>query len=110
MAFAWAMAVIAVLAAAEGVAAVRTGWVLPWIRRRVLRPRLWGYGMLITSIGVPLALTTPVFLGRSDALRDPVVFIGYVLIVGGCVVQAFGYRLDPADRAPEPGVPGRGGS
>ncbi|MFC4608189.1 hypothetical protein ACFO9E_10200 [Streptomyces maoxianensis] len=50
------LAGVAMLAAAEGIAAVRTGWVLPWQRSRVFRPRLWGYASLL--IAACLALQT----------------------------------------------------
>jgi hypothetical protein len=49
-------AAVSVLAAVGGVAAIRTGWVLPWLRRRTFRPWLWGYGALLMSTNLALQL------------------------------------------------------
>jgi hypothetical protein len=37
-----------------GVAAIRVGWVLGRERRRVVRPRLWGQGMLVLAASLAL--------------------------------------------------------
>lgn len=75
---------------AAGVASVVTGWV-PWpARRRVVRPRLWGYGTLLTSLGLSLLL----LLGPlEDAGAGTVAFCGYcALFLAGFVVQALAQR------------------
>ncbi|MFF6786036.1 hypothetical protein [Streptomyces sp. NPDC012510] len=37
-----------------GVAAIRTGWMLPWLRRTTFRPVLWGWATLAGSAGLCL--------------------------------------------------------
>jgi hypothetical protein len=61
------IAVIAVYSVVTGVAALRTGWMMPWARRRILRPRLWGYAHLLASVCCLVQLTVGVFLKGSDA-------------------------------------------
>ncbi|MFJ8605136.1 hypothetical protein ACIREM_41810 [Streptomyces shenzhenensis] len=34
------------------VVAIRTGWVLPWLRGSMVRPWLWGYGTLLSDAGL----------------------------------------------------------
>ncbi|MFF0095117.1 hypothetical protein ACFYSF_35000 [Streptomyces canus] len=41
--------VLGLLAVALGVASMRTGWTLPWVRRRVTRPRIYGLAGLLTG-------------------------------------------------------------
>ncbi|MEU0946604.1 hypothetical protein ABZ379_28195 [Streptomyces canus] len=33
--------VLGLLAVTPGMASMRTGWTLPWVRRRVIRPRIY---------------------------------------------------------------------
>ncbi len=40
---------LGLLAVALGVASMRTGWALPWVRRRVSRPRVYGLGALLVG-------------------------------------------------------------
>jgi hypothetical protein len=42
-----AMALGGLLAVALGVVSMRTGWTLPWVRRRVTRPRIYGLAGLM---------------------------------------------------------------
>ncbi|MCW2902281.1 MAG: hypothetical protein JWO67_4546 [Streptosporangiaceae bacterium] len=42
-------AVVSVLGAVGGVAAIRTGWLPPWMGGKTFRPRLWGYATLLAS-------------------------------------------------------------
>ncbi|MGW4706049.1 hypothetical protein [Streptomyces sp. NPDC004285] len=56
-------AVLAALLLAGGVAALRTGWVTPWQRRWVHRPRLFGWAML--------AVAGSAAFQASTALIDP---------------------------------------
>ncbi|MET9793330.1 hypothetical protein [Streptomyces canus] len=46
--------VLGLLAVALGVASMRTGWTLPWVRRRVTRPRIYGLGGLL--VGAPCVI------------------------------------------------------
>ncbi|WP_158711354.1 hypothetical protein [Streptomyces sp. NRRL S-1824] len=41
--------VMSMFAAVGGIVAIRTGWVLPWLRAKVFRPRLWGYASLLIA-------------------------------------------------------------
>ncbi len=78
------------LLVAAGVVSVVTDWV-PWpARRRVVRPRLWGYGTLLTALGLGLLL----LLGpMEEAGAGIVAFAGYcVLFLAGFVVQALAQR------------------
>ncbi|WP_317445202.1 hypothetical protein [Streptomyces collinus] len=81
---------VVALYAAAGVASVVAGWV-PWpARRRVVRPRLWGYGTLLTTLGLSLLL----LLGPlEEAGAGVVAFAGYcALFLAGFVVQALAQR------------------
>ncbi|MDT0484681.1 hypothetical protein [Streptomyces doebereineriae] len=45
--------VLGLLAVTLGMAAIRTGWTLPWVRRRVTRPRIYGLaGLLVGALCV----------------------------------------------------------
>ena len=46
--------VLGLLAVALGVASMRTGWTLPWVRRRVTRPRIYGLAGLL--MGAPCVI------------------------------------------------------
>ncbi|MFI2347939.1 hypothetical protein ACH492_13020 [Streptomyces sp. NPDC019443] len=46
--------VLGLLAIALGTASIRTGWTLPWVRRRVTRPRIHGLGALL--VGAPCVM------------------------------------------------------
>jgi hypothetical protein len=57
--------------AAGGVAALTRGWVVPWLRRSVVRPALWGAGALVFAAGMATGLSTQFYdvsLGLGDAL------------------------------------------
>ncbi|GAA3823168.1 hypothetical protein ACFS5L_26825 [Streptomyces phyllanthi] len=74
-----------VLAAVPAVAAIRTGWLLPWLRRRTHRPRMWGYATLLGNTGACLVLYGFVVDGRfaSDLLFGA----GILLVVTGAVLE-----------------------
>ncbi|MGW2704467.1 hypothetical protein [Streptomyces sp. NPDC001340] len=81
---------VVVLLAAGGIASIVADWV-PWpARRRVVRPRLWGYGTLVTTLGLSLLL----FLGPfDDAGFGDVGFFGYIaLFLAGFIIQALAQR------------------
>ncbi|UUU31122.1 hypothetical protein JIX56_15070 [Streptomyces sp. CA-210063] len=48
------LAATMVVTAVLGVAAIRTGWMVPWLRRSTLRPALWGYASLAGGAGLGL--------------------------------------------------------
>ncbi|MFE7760331.1 hypothetical protein [Streptomyces sp. NPDC057438] len=49
-----ALVAAAVASAAFGVVAIRTQWLLPWLRRGTPRPVLWGWATLAGSAGLCL--------------------------------------------------------
>ncbi|MEV5901971.1 hypothetical protein [Streptomyces sp. NPDC052127] len=63
----WSLVVTSVVCvtvmAVVGIAAVTREWVPPFGRRRVLRPRLWGVGALMSALGLSLFM----FLGPMAA-------------------------------------------
>lgn len=72
-----------------GVLAVVGVWVPPVARRRVLRPRLWGYGALVNAVGLGLFM----FLGPlADAGLEFLPALGWCLWMGGMVVQFLAQR------------------
>lgn len=84
-------ALMSVLGAVGGVAAVRRGWVLPWLRPRTLRPRLWGYGVLLMSA----FLAAQVVDGAVAGLHPQLLVIG-----GGFVLFLIGSGLMLASQQP----------
>lgn len=83
-------AVLAVLLlVACGGAAVATGWVMPFGRGRVLRPRLWGYGALLCAVGMALFM----FVGPlAEAGLSPLPVIGWFMFMAGLVLQFLARR------------------
>ncbi|GAA3830311.1 hypothetical protein GCM10022403_074400 [Streptomyces coacervatus] len=77
------------LLAACGIAAVVADWVPRPARRRVVRPRLWGYGSLVSTLGLGLWM----FLGPlMDAGLSPLPVIGWCLFMGGMIIQLLAQR------------------
>ncbi|MGQ4329827.1 hypothetical protein [Streptomyces hayashii] len=76
-----------------GVAAVAREWVPPRGRRRVLRPRLWGTGAVMSAVG----LGTFMFLGPLDPDRSAVNFF---LPLAGMAVNFAGLGLQTYARRP----------
>ncbi|MFB7513541.1 hypothetical protein [Streptomyces sp. NPDC056144] len=54
-------ALLALLFAAGGVAALRTGWVLPWQRRHVHRVKLFGWAQLVIAAAFATKVATALF-------------------------------------------------
>ncbi|MGW1005132.1 hypothetical protein [Streptomyces sp. NPDC002520] len=76
--------------AAGGIAGIVREWVPPWLRRRVVRPRLWGYGTLVMTLGVSLLLLLGPFEGAGFGA---VSFFGYCgLVLAGGIMQALSQR------------------
>ncbi|KUO21788.1 hypothetical protein [Streptomyces dysideae] len=86
------LAVLVVTAGAVmGVAAIRRGWVLPFGRRRVLRPKLWGYGMLVSSVGMTGYMSAGP-LDLSLSAYATVAFTGLGVFFVGVILQLLAQR------------------
>jgi len=90
----WILVALAALAvvglAGIGIAAITTGWVPPW-GNPVLRPKLWGYGSLVGSVGMSLFMFLGPFKG-PDADMTPYATAGLVLFLVGTALQFAGQR------------------
>lgn len=92
------MAALAVTGLAGlGIAAITTGWVAPWGRRRVLRPKLWGYGSVVSAVGMSLFMFLGPFRG-PDADLTPYAMTGMTLFLAGSVLQVAGQRPGRSDQ------------
>ncbi|MEU5093219.1 hypothetical protein [Streptomyces sp. NPDC020996] len=86
-----AMAAAVTGLAAIGVAGVVRGWTPPWGGRRVLRPKLWGYGSLLAAAGMALfAFLGPLQEPRPSLYALPV--IGWCGFMGGLFLQNLSLR------------------
>jgi hypothetical protein len=80
------------LIAAYGVAGIMTGWVLPWNRSKVRRPRLSGIGSLVTAAG------TAVWGVLGPMTRSPhgssayVAWTGWILFTTGLLIHFLAQR------------------
>jgi hypothetical protein len=77
-----------------GAVAARTGWLLPWLRRRVLRPALWGYGTMSFGTGLLLMMSygsLDVFDSSSGAV-DAAFVASVLLIAAGGYLQSLSTR------------------
>ena len=77
-----------------GVVAVATGWLLPWLRRRTLRPAMWGYGTVLFGGGMLLNMLYGAFgvFDGSSALVDVPFILGMLMIVAGGYLQVLSKR------------------
>ncbi|SHH99909.1 hypothetical protein SAMN05444521_3143 [Streptomyces sp. 3214.6] len=92
-----ALAVITAVAAA-GALAVTTGWLLPFRRDRILRPKLWGASLLLIAFGMAFFL----FLGPLSGTpsKHPYLpFLGLGVNFAGLALQLLAQR---PGRAPLP--------
>ncbi|MFG2378081.1 hypothetical protein ACGFY9_42315 [Streptomyces sp. NPDC048504] len=80
-------AVAIVAMATPGVIALTTGWLPPALRARVVRPDLWGYGALMSAVGLATEMCLR-WLGHSQALLDFLGPLGLVLILSGFLLQS----------------------
>ncbi|MGI5457729.1 hypothetical protein ACQEWB_32065 [Streptomyces sp. CA-249302] len=87
------------LMGALGIAALTTGWVIPWRRSKVLRPRLWGYGALMCVVGGSLFMFLGPFSGPPIGVRGGVAWCGWVAFMAGLGVQ---YLAERPGRTPRP--------
>jgi hypothetical protein len=83
-----ASAVALLLLAVFGVASVTTGWVVPWGRPRVLRPRLWGTGCLVCAVGGAVFL----YLGPLAGAHGDLPWIGWIAFMAGLGLQMLAQR------------------
>ncbi|MDH6516741.1 hypothetical protein M2163_006278 [Streptomyces sp. SAI-135] len=84
--------------AACGVAGAATGWVLPWARPGVLRPRLWGYGSLAVAAGAAVWVFLGPVAGPPHAPAEYVHLTGWSLWVAGLLIQLRARRPGRAPR------------
>ena len=91
------MGTVALMAGAGvvcGGVAVRTDWLLPWLRRRTVRPKMWGYGAMLAGTGLLLAMASESLdgFGGTSILDGAVWFTGLLLMIAGGWFQALGAR------------------
>ncbi|MFD5636075.1 hypothetical protein ACFWJM_18335 [Streptomyces sp. NPDC127077] len=79
-------ALIVVAQASLGIAAIANHWIPPWARRRVVRPKLWGWGALAGAVGWSLFMFLGPFQG-PDADFTPYALGGMGLFIASQVVQ-----------------------
>ncbi|WP_330459614.1 hypothetical protein OIB37_23735 [Streptomyces sp. NBC_00820] len=82
-------ALILAVYVAVGVAAVVSEWVPPLARRRVLWSRMWGYGALLSALGLGLFLFLGP-LGRKGFSLPPL--LGWAVWMVGMLVQYLARR------------------
>ncbi|MGW4569101.1 hypothetical protein ACWEN3_44510 [Streptomyces sp. NPDC004561] len=83
-----AAALVVALMVGFGVAGITTGWVIPLGRRRILRPKLWGYGQLTGAVGLALWM----FLGALPHRFDVLPLVGWFLFMGALGLQMLAQR------------------
>ncbi|MGQ4378686.1 hypothetical protein ACN6K9_001336 [Streptomyces sp. SAS_267] len=97
--------VVLIVAAQAGIgtAALTRYWIPPWVRPRVVRPKLWGWGALTGAVGWSLFM----FLGPlhgPDAAMMPYALGGMALFIASLVVQMVAQRPGRGPVAPpDPG-------
>lgn len=90
------LALLALLIASSGVAAVTSGWVLPTNRRHVRAPRIHGWGQLVVAFALCWQLAFGLMISDSGA-RPSGTLIGAALLLAGIVVMMVG-QLAGGDR------------
>ncbi|MFE3035416.1 hypothetical protein ACFXKY_27665 [Streptomyces canus] len=80
-----------------GVAGIATGWVVPWGRPRVLRPRVWGYGSLVTAAGGTVWSVLGPLAGPPHVPSAYAAWAGWILFMAGLLIQS---RAQRPGRAP----------
>jgi hypothetical protein len=83
------LALLALLIAASGVAAVTRGWVLPMNRRHVRAPRVYGWGQLVLAFALCWQLASGVLISDSGA-RLAGTLIGDAMLLAGLLVMMIG--------------------
>ncbi|MFI5878241.1 hypothetical protein [Streptomyces sp. NPDC051554] len=88
-----AVLLIAVLAGV-GLGAITRGWTPLARRNRIVRPRLWGYSILVSDAGLASYVFFGPFQGPDDSRLAPFAVVGAVVVFAGVLVQ--GAALNPA--------------
>ncbi|MEU9172513.1 hypothetical protein AB0D34_32800 [Streptomyces sp. NPDC048420] len=87
----WVLVGVAALSltvlAVGGVAGIATGWVAPWGRSRVLRPRLWGYGSLIGAVGAAVWTFVGPLAGPPHGRSAYLAWAGWTVFMVGLLIQ-----------------------
>jgi hypothetical protein len=72
----------------SGLAGITRGWVIPFGRHRILRPKLWGYGQLMGAFGFSLWM----FLGVLPTRFDLLALSGWFIFMASLGVTALAQR------------------
>ena len=99
----WILVSLAVLTvtaiAVMGMAAATAEWVPPWGGYRILRPRLWGVGLLVSAVGLTaFMLLGP--LGDLPPVYAAIPLAGMGVHVVGLLLQALARRPGRSPRSP----------
>ncbi|MFI8266361.1 hypothetical protein [Streptomyces sp. NPDC085665] len=76
--------VVALLLALSGVATLSRGWLFPWQRRHIVRPRLFGWAQLL--IAATLGVELVGLLAVDSAYRSVVTMPGVVVLLFAMVL------------------------
>ncbi|MEH0418783.1 hypothetical protein [Streptomyces sp. B21-083] len=73
-----------------GAVAVRTAWLLPWLRYRTVRPELWGYGSMSFGTGMFLLMSWGALdaFGGTRVLHGAMGIIGVLMMTAGAYLQS----------------------
>ncbi|MET7757401.1 hypothetical protein ABZT27_22255 [Streptomyces sp. NPDC005389] len=85
--------VLAVLLVAGGVAAIRTGWILPFQRRRVYRTRLFGWAQLVMAVAFA-AQAAGLLLDEGEA-GHVLGVVTLLALLGGLILAIVAQRPSP---------------
>lgn len=83
------LALVTLLIAASGVAAVTHAWMLPWNRRRVRSPGVHGWGQLVLAFALGWQLICGTLISDSGT-RATGTLIGSGLLLAGLIVMMVG--------------------
>ncbi|MEU0630180.1 hypothetical protein [Streptomyces sp. NPDC005989] len=87
---------LALLAAASGVAGITRGWVLPTNRRPVHRPRLYGWGQLVVAFALCWQVFFFLVLNDPDILAPDIrgwgTLPGSALFLTGLILMMLSHR------------------
>ncbi|MGW2045382.1 hypothetical protein ACWCPF_09365 [Streptomyces sp. NPDC001858] len=78
--------------AVGGLAAVTREWVPPFGRRRVLRPKLWGIGTLMSALGLSLFMFLGPLASAPSAVNYFIPLAGMAVNFAGLGVQMLAQR------------------
>ncbi|EDY64335.1 conserved hypothetical protein [Streptomyces pristinaespiralis ATCC 25486] len=83
------LGLMALLVAVSGVAALRSGWLLPVQRKYVVRPHLFGWAQLAIALALVIQVAGAVLV-EAGGLRSAVTMAGTAVLLAGVllIVQA----------------------